>query len=297
MSKLAFWGVAAIAAISIMGNFLLFHRYSSQRPLIDVNDQVITRKDLDDRLDYLYSDNVLRQMIFHDLIMQEAAKEGVLPTDQDVQDAKAQIERSQPSVIEAAQLTDPSLTLFDDNLRAKLALRNLEIKNVAVTEPEIEQYYDSHKQQFALPAQTTSTVVYAKTAVAANSAEQMLQNGDSLQVISEQPGLAVVGINGSKMINVPQSIVNQVLAMSAGSVQTFQIGPIWMVVRSNAVSPPGVPPLAVIHDQVALAARQAKGPGDQAELTRLVQAAHITVESDNYAGAVPNVGTRVSDAQ
>jgi hypothetical protein len=289
--------VATIATVSIVGNVFLYNRYSSHRALIDVNDQVIRQKDLQDRLDYLYSDNILRQMIFTDLIMQEAAKEGVIPTDQDVQQAQDELERAHPTVVSDARQSDPTLTLFDEQLKAKLALRNLEIKNVTVTEPEIEQYYSQHQSDFMLPAQTSSSVVLAKTAIAADSAQQMLQNGVDLNVIAQQPNTGVVGINTTNLSNVPGNIISQVLEMNVGDVKTFQIGPIWMIVRSNAVSPPGVPALAVIHDQVALAARQAKGPGDQAELTKLVQEAHITVESDKYLGAVPTVGTQISEAQ
>jgi hypothetical protein len=58
-----------------------------------------------------------------------------------------------------------------------------------------------------------------------------------------------------------------------------------------------VPPLTAIRPQVEYAAKMAKAQPTNAVLERLISAAHIKVESDKYAGAVPQFGTTVASAR
>jgi hypothetical protein len=99
----------------------------------------------------------------------------------------------------------------------------------------------------------------------------------------------VAGINTKDVGSIPESVVQQVLAMNTGDIKTFPLNNYLMVVQAKSVDQAGVQPLSVVHDQVVLAAKTAKAPTEQVLLRRLIRAAHITVESDKYAGAVPQV--------
>jgi hypothetical protein len=229
--------------------------------------------------------------------MQAAASQGVLPSQQDVDKEKDQIRRTRPSIITQAQVNDPTLALFDQALMVKMALRNLQIKNVKVSPSEVQAFYNLHKSSFVLPEQTSSTVIFAKDDVAAQTAVSMLQHADDIKVIAQTPGLAVMGLNTKSMPNIPKAIVAQVLAMKTGDIKVFSLGNVKMVVRPNVIKPAGIQSLDQIYDTVAMDAKLAKAPSEQQEIGMLLRDAHITVESDKYAGAVPQMNTQVASAQ
>ncbi len=288
--------VTIVALVSLAGNALLYMRYSSARAIVQINGDVITKKDLEDRLDYLDTSSVLRDMILNKLVLQAAAKQNCVPTDKDIAAAKNDMMRATPQIVEAAYKSDPSLIVFTESLKTNLAMRSLRVAGVQVTDDEARQFYATHKNLFQLPVQASTSVVFAQDQVAAQTAQRMLENGVAPSVIAAQAGLNVMGVNAAPSTPIPSNITEAALRMRQGEVQIFPMGSNFVVIQIKKVAPGGVPSYEAIKDRVQLAARLAKAPTEDEELAKLVGSSKITLESDKpaYANAVPQLGTSVA---
>ena len=289
MNNLVGGVIGCVCVLSLAGNFLLYQRYSTAHPLIDVNNQVIRRKDLDDRLDYLYAKNALKDMIVEDVVAQAAAQAKVMPTTADVDQEIARLQRADPQVITQAKTLDPSLEIFRESVKTRLALQNLQIQGITLSGSEVSAYYAQHPQAFRLPPQVKADLATAQDSIAAQAAAQLMKQGDSPSVIAEQPGVKVLGVNAPRADKLPPSIEQDMLGMKSNSVKLFPIGSsAYLVIHVTKALPAQLPPLASIRPQVEMAARLAKAPTQQQEMAKLMAASLIDVQSSRYAGAVPD---------
>ncbi len=288
--------IGFVCVVSLAGNFLLYQRYSTAHPLIDVNNQVIRRKDLDDRLDYLYAKSALRNMIAEDVVDQAATQAKVMPTEADVDQEIARVARANPQVITQAKTLDPSLQIFRESVKTRLALRNLQIQGITVSNSEIADYYAQHRNEFRLPPQVKADLATAQDSIAAQAAAQLMKQNDPPSVIAEQPGVKVLGVTAPPVQKLPPSIEQGMLGMKSNSVKLFPIGSqAYLVVHVTKASPAQLPPLADVQPQVEIAARLAKAPTQQQEMAKLMAASHIDAQTSRYADAIPNYNS--SDAQ
>ncbi len=288
--------IGFVCVVSLAGNFLLYQRYSTAHPLIDVNNQVIRRKDLDDRLDYLYAKSALRNMIAEDVVDQAATQAKVMPTEADVDQEIARVARANPQVITQAKTLDPSLQIFRESVKTRLALRNLQIQGITVSNSEIADYYAQHRNEFRLPPQVKADLATAQDSIAAQAAAQLMKQNDPPSVIAEQPGVKVLGVTAPPVQKLPPSIEQGMLGMKSNSVKLFPIGSqAYLVVHVTKASPAQLPPLADVRPQVEVAARLAKAPTQQQEMAKLMAASHIDAQTSRYADAIPNYNS--SDAQ
>ncbi|MDX1932592.1 MAG: hypothetical protein SFU56_08310, partial [Capsulimonadales bacterium] len=92
-----------VCAASLVGNYLLFQRYSSQRPLMAIGSKTITIREYQDALDSRYGKEVLNEMAFRELIRQAATGAKVAATETEVRNRIAAIERRDPKAVEAAR--------------------------------------------------------------------------------------------------------------------------------------------------------------------------------------------------
>lgn len=289
--------VTIVAVVSLIGNFLLYMKYSSQRPLITVNNQVIRRKDLDDRLDYLYADGILRQMIYADLIMQAAQKANVVPTDADVEKALDQIKRTSPGIIANSQKLDPKLYYFRQELKANLALNNLRTAGIQVTDQEVDAFYQQHRKQFAVPQQSQAILVVAPDSIGAQTAQRLLANGVAPPVIAGTRGLRVIGVNAPISGQMPLRVSEQLLSLRPGSIRTIPLKSGFLVAKITSVSPQGIPSLDAIRPQVELALKLSKAPPQSKIMSDLIENSRIVADTGKYAGAIPpNPNEQVASA-
>ncbi|MBV9850770.1 MAG: hypothetical protein JO250_13940, partial [Armatimonadetes bacterium] len=196
MRPIVIGSLVALTAASLTANALLFLRYSTSRPLVTVGSQVISKKQYQDALDYQTQGTVLKKLVLQDLVGQAAAREGVLPTEADVNARIQEIQRRTPQELTAAQQDPGKMAQLKGDLKSDLALDNLRMKDVRVTDAEVADYYSRHKKDFALPAQMQTSIVVAENGVDAAQAVTLLRQRIGMDVIARQPRLHVVGMNG-----------------------------------------------------------------------------------------------------
>ena len=304
MKNVIIAGLVVIAVASIAGNVLLYQRYSTNRPLVRVGGDAITKKQYQDAVDYQTQGGVLKKMVYADLINQAAAKAGVTPKPSDIDRRIELIQRTKPETLIAADQDAAKMAEIRADLKTDLALDNLRAQGIKASDAQIADFYNKHKQAFALPTQIQTTLVIAENPVDAATAAELLRQKTPVDIIARQPRLHVAGrdgFNGNSFYSalpsgVGQEISNQVYSMKAGDVKTI---PLAQYIKSTtnplshysviiqAVQNSGmtIPPLSQIKDQVAqlVKLQQKQAPTVGAEIVKLYKGGNVSFEMDKYA--------------
>ncbi len=278
--------LAVVAVLSLLANVLLYLRYSSGRPLVTVGSEVITKKQYQDQLEHQAGADVLSKMVLTKLVMQAAAQAGVTPTDQDVKNELASIERRSPQVLSPFVQDAQKMAEFQTDLTTKMALENLQIKDVALTPAEVAAYYSRHQADFKLPQQIQTITVVTQNPVDASTAADLLRQNERPDAIGRQPRMGVIGINGYNpdLSALPpafkQQISKGIQAMKTGEVRTFHGGPWYLSMRVSKNNNAALPPLSQVQEQVEHQARLEKAPSALKTMARLYQTAKPTFHYD-----------------
>ena len=295
MKNLVIGTLAVTTVLSLTGNVLLYQRYSSNRPLVRVGGETISKKDYLDAVDYQTQGAILKKMVFTKLVTQAATRDRVQPTEADVAARVAELQRRDPQAL-AGTAGDPAkMADLRAGIQTDLALDNLRAEGIAVTDDEVATFYAQHKTEFALPAQVQTTLIVTENTVDADTAAGLLRQKMPLDVIARQPRLHVAGLNGfhpdfsALPPGVSRSLSRQVYAMGAGGVKIIPIGREFVTVAVNKSLGAGVPPLAQIKDQVTRLARLQKAPTPAMELAKLYHSTSVGFEVDTYAAYFSDV--------
>ena len=290
--------LVAVTAASLTANALLYLRWSPNRSLVKVGNQVITKSDYQGAVDYQTQGTILKKMVFTDLVTQAAAKAGVTPTDADVDTRIADIERRNPQAMSEPHLDPAKMYQLRQDLAADLALENLRIQGITAGDAEVATFYAQHKSAFQLPTQVQTTTVATENAVDAAQAVSLLRQGISRDVIARQPRLHVVGMNGFNVDfqGLPPALSQKVTAvvfhMKPGDTQTVEVSPkYYLIFRANKRLENEVPPLAQIKNQVTRMVRLTKAPTPKAELAKLYQDAPPHFNVSRYADYFQDLST------
>lgn len=320
--------LAVIAVASIIGNMLMYQRYSSNKPLVKVGSEVIRVKDYRDAQDYESGKSVLNKMVYESLVMQAAAKAGLTPTDKDIDDRLAQIQRRQPQMLALANSDPQKMADLRHGLRTTIALENLRVKAVALQPGEVEAFYNNNKAAFVLPVQAQTTLVVApalqdgyradmkKADIAATAsraqgdaatAASLLRQDIKPDVIARQPRMHVVGVNGFKVSmeelspQINQQVAKSIFGMKENQVKTILVvdhGFTYYFTFKVKKSERGrTPKLPEIRPQVERMLKLVRAPvSDQQELAKLYDEAKPQFEIDRYAGYFNDI-QQLIDAQ
>lgn len=289
MKKFAVVLLALVAVGSLAANVLLFQRYSTRRPLMRIGSEVITRKEFQDALEYQAGKAVLNKIAYAKIVMQAAKKAGVTPTDKDVDARIAEIERVNPALLAGAKQDVVKMQQMKQDIATDLALENLRVQGVTLSDAEVAAYYKQNAKQFALPAQARTTVVVAQNAVDAATAAELLRRDVKPDTIARQPRLSVVGVGGfspdwSRLSpKTTQQLSSAVFKLKPGGVATVPLGKEFVVVKVSKQISAGVPALGNIKERVVRNAKLQKAPTPTAMLAKLYKDAGVTFEVDRYS--------------
>ncbi len=288
MKKFALPIMAVVTVVCFFVALLSYLRWAPSRPLVTVGNQVISKNNYHDALDKQAGKAVLNKLVYTSLVRQAAAKAGVLPTDKDVDARIADLSRRNPQI--ATQANDPANgRSFRDDLLTDLALENLRIHNVSASDSEVQAFYARNKTAFTLPSQVQTTMVVTKYANDATTAEHLLQQNISPDVIARQPRLQVAGVNGFNVNMaalapaVRANVGKTVLAMKTGQVKTLPVLNFFLTFKVKKSDAASTPPLAQIHDQVVRQVKLLKADSPQATIAALYQQMQPKFAVEKYA--------------
>lgn len=166
--------LATAVAIAAVLSIAACNRGTAQGAPLKVGEKVITEDEFHKRLEqYMVQPQgaqggsmpagyvMMAELINESIILQRAEKEGVSPTDQEVdervQENLAQNQQLKEALARASMTTDD----YKRQVRRDLARFKLMTKNVSVTDQEVKDYFESNKERFRLPQQTR--VLYLMT--------------------------------------------------------------------------------------------------------------------------------------
>jgi len=290
-----------VAILSLIGNVVLYKRYSTSHPIVKIGADVITKKQYLDTLEYTSGESVMKKLVFSTLIRQAAVKAHVLPTAADVDARIQQIQRTNPQMLAVANSNPSQMVSIRDDLKTAIALENLRIAPISLSPQEIQAYYDVHKGEFTLPQQVQTTMVVTTTSEDADTAALLLQQGMTEDVIARQPRMHVAGVNGFAVNINALDVVDRnkvskiVFAMKDGDIKTVAVHGAFLTFKVKHAAPNGIPPLSSILDQVTRAAKLDKAASPQQTIAALYQAAKPQFDSTSYANYFADVSTLKSD--
>lgn len=272
--------MTGVAVISLVGNIVIYNRFTTLRPLVTVGKTVITKRQYQDTLEEAAGKQVLSKMVFAELIRQAASQAGLMPTDTQVAARIAQERAKNPALYR---------DIRDDQLRADvtslMALENLRMQNVTVTDDDIAAYYALHLSEFQKTRQTKAALVVTSSQADAKAAAHMLQESIEPAIIAEQPGFQAAGVDGYSLdMQTPgrQGILHSILQMKRGNIRIFPMGKQFLTVEVYT-NPNTAPPLWQVKDQVSRLARLERSPTAETVLASLYHANKPTFEIEKYA--------------
>jgi foldase protein PrsA len=126
---------------------------------------------------------LLKQMIGEQVLLDMAKEEGVLPTDQQVEERVQREMKNNPQIKQA--ITEQRLTLDDYRERVRVALAefNLRTKGVTVTEQEVKKIYDENKRAFYRPASARVRFIQVQNPEVRKQIDDDLKRGFNFQSI------------------------------------------------------------------------------------------------------------------
>lgn len=150
---------------------------------------------------------VLRQLVGKKVIMAEAAKRGVLPSDADVnqyyETQKRLYEQRMPdkSFEDALKEQGTTAEQIKDELRAQMAQANLLAKEMGVTEDDLKKSYESLKAQLGFPERVQLRfVIAAAGSKELNRAKKMLAEKVEMAQVARQINPQAFRANGGLMV-------------------------------------------------------------------------------------------------
>jgi uncharacterized membrane-anchored protein YhcB (DUF1043 family) len=242
LNRISWSGLSALTAASVLT------AGCGEKPFAKVNGQVISKDEYVSALEQTLAVAgpngavpvpagrlVLEQLIGRKIILAEAAAQGVVPTDDDVNKAflyrKEMLEQSQPGKTFEEELQKQGTTVeaFKDNLRAELAEVAVLIKQLNIGNDKVTQYYADHKEEFGLPARVQLRLVLVgagtpqfaeaqkKLADPKNFTEQTARELNVIPQLKVSGGLQVLANQA-----LPPSLKDKIQQAAPGSV----IGPV-----------------------------------------------------------------------
>jgi foldase protein PrsA len=301
MSKL----IRAAAAAATAAMALSFTACSSgssggggDATVVSVNDQKITRADLDRRLESSpLAKQVLTQLVQQALIDQYAKANNVTIPQADIDKKEADIESKYPPGQFDAILAQQGLTQSDvqNILRQQAVLEKAVAPSVHVSESDIKAYFEKNHAQFDQPEQVRARHILVADKATADTIEAKLKAGGNFAALAKQysTDAASKGSGGElgffargKMVPAFQDAA---FALPVGGISPPVKSPFgWHIINVEAKKPAQTATLASAHAQIkTLLTQQAEQQQIQPFMESLRAKANITVTDSRFADVFP----------
>lgn len=287
MKKVLISLLCLIALGSLGANAYLYQKYSTRRPVLTFAGGGVSVKEYRDELEFRHGRQILRKMTLAKIVRDAAKKAGVAPTDADIDARIAELEKSAPEAIQTAKASPGGTEDVRKDLAVELALENIGIQKIAVSDAEVQAFYQAHPELFRLPRQSRVSFIVADTTVDAGAAARMLVHRETTEaMLAMEPGMHVVGLNGFQpnLDALPAEMKNRLrrtaLNLAPGAVAQLELGETHVVLRGEKQQPSGVMPFDDAKSRAARLARLLKARPRDETLAGLFEKANVTFEMD-----------------
>lgn len=210
-----------------------------------VDGEAIATKAVADRVLQLYGRSELKTLIYYKLVEQEAKRQGVVVTDQQVKDDIEKIrKRTGDRFSEYVARLGLTEKLLPDQLRHELYIRELVGKNITVTEEEIEQFYNAEENQprFHQPEKVRFRQIVTESKERADEALKELKAGADFAQVVQQYSVDEVSrrLGGDIGLDMPKGVLkaewkpleDAAFALPLSQVSDpIQVGDKWVIIE------------------------------------------------------------------
>ncbi|MBE3575438.1 MAG: peptidylprolyl isomerase [Firmicutes bacterium] len=261
--------------------------------VVTVNGDPITQEQFYQAMEERVGKPILDLLITEQLIRQEAAKEGVTVTPQQVDDQMAQIRSQFPSEAEyQAALAQNQLTpeLLRYQVEMSLLVQGLSRHGVTVTDQEVTDYFNANHAQFDQPAKVRVRHILVDTEQEAQDIEKALTGGADFAALakekSQDPGTKDQGgeLGWITQDQVVQEFGDAAFKLKVGEISQpvkTQFGYHILQVEERQEAVPAK--LAEVADQIRQTLLQQKSKDPQAIIDELKAAAKLDFKWARYA--------------
>lgn len=168
---------AVLGGVLVVGVWL-FMTQQSKQSVATVNGSTISRAELNKKLVERFGEQTLEALIGERLIVDEASKQKVVASNEELQSKIAEVEKSlqgSMSLDESLALQGISRVEFENQMKMQLLIEKMLASQVAVTASEVADYVKNNK----------STLTSSTAAEQLTEAETELKNTKMAQVFSE----------------------------------------------------------------------------------------------------------------
>ncbi len=138
MRKSLFIGICSVALIMLLAG-------CGGRTVVVVNGEKITKEELRNEAEKVAGQDILRTLIMEKIISQAAKKEGVYPTNEEVDRELEFRKRENPTLLEDLRKQGLTIEDYKKKLVVNLAETNLLIKGIEITDKEVEEAFNKNK--------------------------------------------------------------------------------------------------------------------------------------------------------
>ncbi|MBO8172701.1 MAG: peptidyl-prolyl cis-trans isomerase [Bacillaceae bacterium] len=189
MSKKWLWAIVGAVTVLMLAFFLIRQEENQeQRVVAMVGDQPIYDSEWVEELKKQHGETVLQKMIDHLLVYQEAERLGIQVTEDEIKLEMANLQEKYNSEDPGAFAEQMGMTQeqIEEELRYSMLLEELAMKDVHITDAEIEKYYEQNKALYKDPARVYLYLVVASTEEEAEEMIGELEGGTSFSSLIQE---------------------------------------------------------------------------------------------------------------
>jgi hypothetical protein len=178
--------IVVILLFSLGLNFILYTKYRNRRAVISINGQGISKKDVDDFLENQAGPQVKKILVERALVEQEARKQNVMPTDQEVEEAFNEKRDVDLGFAQRVNGFPWMAAEAKNDIRTQLAEVRLMTKDVPVSNDDIKAEYDLHHASYDTPSKAVTELAGISDPSHVEDVKTLLEKQISPTAIMEQ---------------------------------------------------------------------------------------------------------------
>lgn len=235
--------------VSLLFNVVAYKKYRNNRPIMSINGDTFTEKDFVEYLKAQAGPTVKAAIAERILVKQEAKKQGVLPTDAEVEEEYNHQKEINWQLARKVMNNPWLASEAKESIRLDLARTRLRIKGIQVTDEEIKDEYNRAAALYDTPNKAHVELAAVVDPSVTNDVKQLLEKQVAPQVIMEQFKQKVVFLGDNNTFTIQQplgypKIFADIFAMKPNEVKVFQatndlarMGARQMVIRMKDIVP------------------------------------------------------------
>ncbi len=265
--------------------------FAGQKNIALINGQKISRVEFEEALEDNGGMTILNMMIGEKLIDQEAKKNGVVVTDQEVEDQFNTISTGMGSSF-ASLLQQYGMSEDDlrESLRINLIVFEMSTKDVVITDEEIETYFNENRSSFDEPEQVMASHILVDTEEEAKEIKNLLEQGEDFAQLavsrSTDSGSAQLGgdlgyFSRGKMV---AEFENAAFSLGIGEISDpVQSSYGYHIIKVTDRKPAKAANLEDVRDAIELTLKAERAKSAQEVIGELTQVADIEVFDERFA--------------